>query len=215
MAEVIERAPPIGWLEIHSENYLVPGGPRMAALETIGEHYPLSFHGVGLSLGSADGHDGRHLDRLKELIDRFAPVLISEHLSWAVSDGIYLNDLLPLPYNAEALDVVCRNVDRAQAHLGRSILIENPSTYLGFAASEIAEADFLAALTHQTGCGILLDVNNLHVSAHNLGLETDRYLDSIPPAAIGEIHVAGHASVHIDDRTVLIDDHGAAVDVAV
>ncbi len=212
--------PPVGWVEVHSENYLVPvgargGGPRLKQLEAIRRDYALSCHGVGLSLGSAEGLDEAHLARLAALFERVQPGLVSEHLSWSVTDGVYLNDLLPLPYTDEALGVVCRNVDRAQEVFGRQILVENPSSYIGFAGSTLAEWDFLAEVTRRTGCGILLDVNNIHVSAHNHGFDPEPYLDAIPAETVGEIHVAGHFVAAMDDETLLIDDHGAPVDQAV
>jgi uncharacterized protein (UPF0276 family) len=206
---------PVGWVEVHSENYLAAGGPRIAALEAIRCDYPLSCHGVGLSLGSAHGLDGDHLARLKALFDRVEPALVSEHVAWSVVDGIYLNDLLPLPYTEEALDVVCRNVDHAQSAFGRQILVENPSTYLRFAVSTMPEWEFMAAIARRTGCGILLDVNNIHVSAFNHGFAVVPYLDAMPLDAVQEIHVAGHLIHHIATETILIDDHGAPVADAV
>jgi len=204
-------APTVAWIEVHSETYLAAGGPRLRALEAIRRDFPLSCHGVGLSLGSAEGIDTRHLDRLAALYERLQPDLISDHLAWSTTGGAYLNDLLPLPYSAEALDTVRRNVERVQESLKRPILVENPSRYLSFADSTIPEAEFLAELSRRTGCGLLLDVNNIHVSAHNVGLDPLAYLDAIPAQAVGEIHVAGHAVHDTGCGTLLIDDHGSTV----
>lgn len=208
--EVIESRPAIAWLEAHAENYMT-GGPSLARLETIRENYPLSLHGVGLSLGTAEGLDREHLCRLKTLVDRCAPMLVSEHLSWSVSGGVYLNDLLPLPYTEEAVALVARNIDEAQEALGRQILIENPSRYLSFRHSSIAEPEFLAALARRTGCGILCDVNNVFVTCSNLGLDARHYLDAIPAESVGEIHLAGHSRVVRDGIAMLIDDHASRV----
>ena len=215
LPDFLTSPPAIPWLEIHSENYLIPGGPRLHALERIRRDYPLSCHSVGLSLGSAEGIDEDHVQRLKALYDRFQPDLISEHVSWSVTNGIYLNDLLPLPYTEEALDVFCRNIDRAQARLGRPILVENPSSYVAFAHSTMPEWEFMAEITRRTGSGLLLDINNIHVSATNHGFDSHEYLAAIPAAAVEEIHLAGHAARDIDGEVILIDDHGSAVDDAV
>lgn len=209
--DFLEAPQPVGWIEVHSENYLGEGGPRNRALEAIRHNYPLSCHGVGLSLGSAEGLDREHLARLKVLIDFFQPGLVSEHVSWSVNDGVYLNDLLPLPYTEEALAVICRNVDHAQEVLGRQILVENPSSYLRFPHSTMPEWEFMAEIPRRTGCGILLDVNNIHVSAFNHRFEAEEYLDAIPLDAVQEIHIAGHCVRQFDDETILIDDHGSPV----
>lgn len=209
-----QTRPAIGWLEIHPENYLGGGAP-LAYLERARAHYPVSMHGVGLSLGSADGLDGRHLERLAGLARRIGPGLISEHVSWSVHDGIYFNDLLPLPYTEESLAAVCRNIERAQEAFGRTILVENASTYLQFAHSTIAEPDFLRALAERTGCGLLLDVNNVYVSCRNHGWDAAAYLEALAGAPVGEIHLAGHAENRVGDRIVRIDDHGSHVAPAV
>ena len=213
--DFISNPPDIGWVEVHTENYLAAGGPRLRQLERIRCDYPLSCHGVGLSLGSHDGLDRDHLTRIRQLLDRFQPGLVSEHVSWSVTGGVYFNDLLPLPYTEEALQAICRNVEHAQEALGRRILVENPSSYVSFDHSTMAEWEFMAEIVRRTGCGLLLDVNNIHVSAFNHGFEADPYLDAIPLDAVGEIHVAGHFVHHFDERTILIDDHGAPVDDAV
>jgi uncharacterized protein len=212
--EVIESRPAIAWLEVHAENYL-SSGPALRRLERIRDNYAISLHGVGLSLGTAEGLDGEHLRRLRALVDLSAPMLVSEHLSWSVSGGVYLNDLLPLPYTEEALDVVARNIDITQEALGRQILIENPSRYLSFRHSSIAEPEFLTALARRTGCGLLCDVNNVFVTCTNLGLDTVQYLDAIPAEMIGEIHLAGHSRVLREGVAMLIDDHAARVAPAV
>ncbi|CAO3406350.1 MNIO family bufferin maturase [Azospirillum largimobile] len=206
---------PIPWVEIHPENYLVPGGPRLAGILRVRRDLPVSCHGVGLSLGSAGGLDPDHLMRLRVLYDRLEPGLISEHLSWSVTDAIYLNDLLPLPYTEDSLDRVRRNIDHAQDVFGRRILVENPAACLAFADSAIPEAEFLAELAARTGCGLLLDVNNLYVTSANLGFDPSVWLDAIPADAVGELHLAGHARVTLGGEELLIDDHGSAVGDAV
>jgi len=213
--DFLTGAPPAAWLEVHSENYVCPGGPRLATLEAIRAHYPLSCHGVGLSLGTAEGLDVDHLGRLRQLIDRFEPGLVSEHVSWSTTQGAYLNDLLPLPYTEEALEVLVRNVGQAQEALGRSILIENPSSYVTFAQSTIPEWEFCIEAAKRSGCGLLLDVNNIYVSGRNHGYEPMDFLNAVPGDLVGEIHVAGHADMAFDGSPVLIDDHGSTVADAV
>jgi uncharacterized protein (UPF0276 family) len=210
MAQILEQRPSVGWLEIHAENYM-NFGPSTAALERLRSHYRVSVHGVGLSLGSAAGIDECHLGRLKEVCDRLAPAMVSEHLAWCVGDGIYLNDLLPVPYDEEALAIVCRNIERTQEAIKRTILIENLSAYVGFARSTLSEPEFLAEIVKRTGCGLLLDINNIYVSAHNLGFDAQAYMAALPGWAIGEIHLAGHATNETPDGPVLIDNHGSSV----
>jgi uncharacterized protein len=210
VAEVLERRPSMGWLEVHAENYM-NDGPAVAALERIRHFYTLSIHGVGLSLGSAKGIDDRHLARLKAVCDRFEPAMVSEHLAWSVGDGIYLNDLLPVPYDEEALVIVCQNIERTQETIKRPILIENLSAYVGFARSTMAEPQFLSEIVARTGCGLLLDINNVHVSAHNLGFDAYAYVAGLPAKAISEVHLAGYAENQTDDGPVLIDNHGSCV----
>lgn len=208
---VAETRPDIAWLEVHTENYM-GGGKPVAYLERIRADYPISVHGVGLSLGSAEGLDRQHLERIRWVVDMIEPALVSEHLSWSIVDGRYLADLLPLPMTEEALGAVCRHVDQAQAHLDRRILIENPSTYLCYRHSTIPEWEFLAAVSGRTGCGILCDVNNIFVSGVNHGWNPSAYLAALPPAAIGEIHLAGHSVRELAGGVVLrIDDHGSRV----
>jgi len=214
VAEVVATRPGIAWLEVHAENYM-GGGPAVRSLERLRADYPLSVHGVGLSLGSAEGLDAAHLERLARLVERLQPALISEHLSWSVTGGAYLNHLLPLPYTEEALDVVCRNVTRAQERLGRRLLVENPSGYLRFRHSTVSEVEFLNALARRTGCGLLCDVNNVYVTCANLGGDAAAWLDALEPATVGELHLAGHAANDADGRTILIDDHGSPVADAV
>ena len=210
IAEILERRPAAGWLEIHAENYM-HGGPATQALEKIRNYFELSVHGVGLSLGSASGIDPAHLARLKAVCDRFQPKLVSEHLAWCIGEGVYLNDLLPVPHDEEALRILARNVDLTQSTLKRQILIENLSTYVGFTRSTMNEAEFLAELVRRTGCGLLLDVNNVHISAHNIGFDAGAWIASLPGEAIGEIHVAGHSCNDTPDGPVLIDDHSSRV----
>jgi uncharacterized protein len=208
--EVEATRPAIGWLEIHAENYL-GGGPPLTRLESLRQDYPLSLHGVGLSLGTATGVDPEHLKRFKALIARTQPFLVSDHLSWSVADGVYLGDLLPLPYTEGTLAVVARNVAAAQDAFGRRILVENPSRYLDFRHSTIPEAEFLAELARRTGCGILLDVNNIFVSCTNLGLNAETYFEPLSGSFIGEIHLAGHSRVMRGGSEILIDDHASVV----
>lgn len=210
MEEVLDRQPNVAWFEVHPENYMADPA-ALAVLLRVRKHYPLSLHGVSLSLGSATQIDLRHLRALKSLIEQLEPFLVSEHLSWSRTEDAHLNDLLPLPYTEEALDVMANHVDQVQTELGRRILIENPSTYLRFRHSTMSEAAFLAELVQRTECGVLLDVNNLVVSAHNVGLRIADYFDALPASAIGEIHVAGHAVNRVNDQVVLIDDHGSPV----
>ncbi len=210
LAQILKQRPSAGWLEVHAENYM-NSSPAAAALEEVRENYTLSIHGVGLSLGSAKGIDPPHLDRLKALCDRIQPAMVSEHLAWCVGDGIYLNDLLPVPYDEEALAIVCRNIDQAQEKVGRRILIENLSAYVGFARSTMMEPEFLSEITQRTGCGLLLDINNVFVSAYNLGFNAEAYIAGLPADSIEEIHLAGHAQKITDDGSVLIDNHGSTV----
>jgi uncharacterized protein (UPF0276 family) len=186
-------------------------GVAAAALESIRSHYPLSIHGVGLSLGSAHGIDRAHLHRLKEACDRFQPAMVSEHLAWSVGDSIYLNDLLPIPYDEEALDIVAANISQTQDALKRPILVENISAYVGFTRSTMAEPQFLSELVKRTGCGLLLDINNVYVSAHNMGFDPESYISALPGEAIGEFHLAGYVENDTPDGPVLIDNHGSRV----
>jgi uncharacterized protein (UPF0276 family) len=208
--EIGRTLPATGLLEIHAENYLT-ASPALEAVERLRRDYDFSIHAVGLSLGSADGLDEAHLARVAALVDRLAPSLVSDHLSWSTFGGHYFNDLLPLPYTEEALEVVVRNVQRLQEALGRQVSIENPSCYLAFVGSTLSEPEFLAELVRRNGCGLLLDVNNIAVTAHNLGLDPRDWLTGVPGAAITEYHLAGHAVNDADGAKILIDDHGSRV----
>lgn len=206
-AAVLGRRPPVAFLEVHSENFFAAGGADIAWLESFRAAYPLSLHGVGLSLGSADPLDERHLAKLEALVERAAPMLVSEHLCWSSIDGRHANDLLPLPYTEESLAHVCARIGQVQDRLRRSILVENISSYLVFAESTIPEWEFLAEVARRAGCALLLDVNNIHVNAVNHDFDARRYLEAIPRSAVGEIHVAGHET----SDGLLIDTHGAPV----
>ena len=203
------------WFEVHPENYMSAGGPRLAALEAIRERRPLSLHGVGLSLAADADPDPEHLAALKRLADRFAPFVVSEHLAWSTHRGTHQPDLLPFPRTHAALARIAANIGRMQDALGRAVLIENPSLYLPLAGHELDEVDFLKALVARTGCGLLVDVNNVFVSASNLGYRAEAYLDALPAEAIGEIHLAGHGADEGgpdgEKSGLLIDTHGAPV----
>ncbi|HEY1382794.1 MAG TPA: DUF692 domain-containing protein [Dongiaceae bacterium] len=202
--------PAIGWLEVHTENFL-GGGATPALLEALRDHYAISLHGVGLSLGSAEGLDGDHLARIAALVRRIEPAAVSDHLSWSVTGGVYFNDLLPIPYDEEALGIMARNVMQFQDAVGRPVMVENPSTYLRHAQSDRAEPQFLAELTRRTGCGLLLDVNNVFVSTENHGDDARGYLAAVAELPIGEIHLSGHHLRQIGNRAIRIDDHGSPV----
>lgn len=206
---LLETLPVVGWVEVHSENYL--SEPSLVVLEAVRAHYPVSLHSVGLSLGSAEGIDRWHLNELAILAQRIEPGLISEHLAWGAVDHDFLADLLPLPLTEESLDVVCRNVGQAQEAFGKSILIENPSTYLQFSHSTIPEAEFLTALVKRTGCGLICDINNVFVSASNHGWDPQRYLRALPADAIGEFHLAGHSQAGGIAAPLLLDTHDRRV----
>lgn len=213
-AAFLEARPEVAWVEVHTENYL--SGPAPAVLEQVRRDYPVSLHGVGLSLGSAEGLDEAHLGRVAELAARIAPGLMSEHLAWMVVDHAFLSDLLPLPLTEESLAVVCRNVARVQDRLKRPILVENPSTYLQFEHSTIPEGEFLAAMAARTGCGLICDLNNIAVSTANHGWDPLAYLRALPAAAIGEFHLAGHSVQEVAPGQLLrLDTHDRPVDPAV
>jgi uncharacterized protein len=205
--DAIAARPPVAWLEAHTENYFHDGGAAVRALERARSNYPLSLHGVGLALGSADGLDREHLARIRTAIRRFEPALVSEHACWGHAGGEHFNDLLPLPFTEEAVEWLAGQVREAQDFLGRRLLIENVSAYVAFEHSHLTEWEFLGAVVERAGCGLLLDVNNVYVSARNLGLDARAFIDGVPAAAIGEIHLAGHAV----SGGVLIDDHGSCV----
>jgi uncharacterized protein (UPF0276 family) len=207
VGQVLAERPAVPWFEVHSENYFVDGGPVLANLERIRADYPIALHGVGMSLGSADPLDRAHLAKLKRLAERIAPAVVSEHLCWSGVDGRHFNDLLPLPYTEEALDHVCARVDEVQSCLGRTILVENVSSYYAFPESTLPEYEFVAQVAARTGCRLLVDVNNIYVNARNHGVDAARYLAAIPPAAVAEIHLAGFDA----SGPFLIDTHGAPV----
>jgi uncharacterized protein (UPF0276 family) len=198
------------WFEIHPENYMAAGGPRLRALEAIRRQHPLSLHGVGLSLAADADPDPAHLAALKALADRFEPFVVSEHLAWSAWRGLHQPDLLPFPRTRAALDRIAGNIGRTQDALGRTILVENPSLYLPLTGHDLDETEFLAQLARRTGCGLLVDVNNVFVSASNLGYAAEAYLDALPAEAIGEIHLAGHGPDE-GGSALLIDTHGAPV----
>ena len=211
--EILETQPDIGFFEIHAENYMGAGGPPHRHLTAIRERHPLSLHGVGLSIGSDRPLDRAHLARLKQLIDRYAPGLFSEHLAWSTHDTAFLNDLLPVPYTIETLRRVSEHVDEVQATLGRQMLLENPSTYLAFAESTWSESDFIAEVVKRTGCGLLLDVNNVHVASTNQDWDSFAYIDSYPLTHVQEIHLAGYTrEADEKGRPLLIDTHNRPVD---
>jgi uncharacterized protein (UPF0276 family) len=210
--EILETEPDIGWFEIHAENYMGEGGPPHAYLTAVRERYPLSLHGVGLSIGGSGPLDKGHLTHLRALIDRYQPSLFSEHLAWSSHDTVYLNDLLPLPYTEDTLATVCGHIDEVQEALSRQMLLENPSTYVAFAETDMTEVEFLREVVRRTGCGLLLDVNNVFVQAANHGFDAAAYIDSFPVEHVGEIHLGGHDEDADDDRSaLLIDDHGREV----
>ena len=214
--EVLETRPDIGFFEVHAENYMVAGGPFHHYLGLIRAQYPLSLHGVGLSIGGEGALDREHLARLATLIERYQPQSFSEHLAWSSHGPVFLNDLLPLAYDASTLERVCAHVDQVQSTLKRPMLLENPSTYLQFQRSTLDETDFISEIVRRTGCGLLLDVNNVYVSCINHQRDPLTYIDALPLHAVGEIHLAGFAedTDSLGDR-LLIDDHGAPIDNAV
>ncbi|WP_460114751.1 MNIO family bufferin maturase [Pseudomonas sp. H3_G03] len=214
--EVLETSPDIGFFEVHAENYMVAGGPFHHYLGLIREQYPLSLHGVGLSIGGEHPLDREHLARLATLIDRYHPQSFSEHLAWSSHGPVFLNDLLPLAYDSATLQRVCEHIDQVQSTLKRPMLLENPSTYLQFQRSTLDETDFISEIIRRTGCGLLLDVNNVYVSCINHQRDPLAYIDALPLQAVGEIHLAGFAedTDSLGDR-LLIDDHGAPIDNAV
>jgi uncharacterized protein (UPF0276 family) len=208
---VLDANPVVPWMEVHTENYMGGGAP-LRYLDAIRRDRPISLHGVGLSLGSAEGLDVEHLKRIHNVAERIQPGMMSEHLAWSVVAGTYLSDLLPLPMTEEALDVVCRHVEQTQDFLKRRFFIENPSTYLQFRHSTILEWEFISVLAARTGCGILCDVNNIYISAQNHGWDASRYLTALPARAVGEVHLAGHSVRNLPDgRTIRVDDHASRV----
>jgi uncharacterized protein (UPF0276 family) len=211
-SDILANSEPVGWLEVHAENYMGDGGRPIAQLKYLSERFPISVHGVGLSIGGQDPLDQDHLNRLKKLCDWLQPASFSEHLAWSTHDSHFLNDLLPLPYTPATLSRVADHIDQLQSHLGRQILLENPSSYLAFAESTFEEPEFLREIAKRTGCGLLLDVNNVFVSATNLKMSAQAYIDAFPLAQVGEIHLGGHDEDEDDlGAPLLIDSHGREV----
>lgn len=201
----------VGWFEIHPENYMVAGGPRLAMLADVCAQYPVSMHGVGLSLGGGDPLDARHLADLKRLVDRFNPAMVSEHIAWSSHEGLYMADLLPTPMTKTSLDQLVAAIDTVQSHIDRRILIENPTSYLPLPQNSISELDFITEAARRSGCGLLIDVNNIYISAHNLGFDAEVFVDGIPADLVGEVHLAGHERDANDQDSILIDTHSRPV----
>ena len=210
-AAIRDTRPQLGFFEVHAENYMGAGGPPHRQLTALRQDYALSLHGVGLSIGGPDRPDAGHLARLRDLITRYQPASFSEHLAWSSHETDYLNDLLPLPYTAETLQLVCDHVDEVQSTLGCRLLLENPSTYVLFEQSTLSETEFLAEIARRTGCGLLLDVNNVFVSCTNHRTDPQNWLAAFPLAAVGEVHLGGHATEALPSGPLLIDDHGSPV----
>lgn len=208
--EVISSRPKVNWWEVHTENFFAFGGRRLKFLEDIAKEYPLSFHGVGLSLGSAEGISAEHLKQIKFLIDLFNPSLVSEHISWSAISGDFINDLLPIPYNQESLSIICDNIKKFQDYIGRQILVENPSSYTGFKISTMTEDEFVVKVVEKTGCGLLLDINNIYVSSKNLDFSAKEYINRmlVIQNSIQEIHLAGHSILENKyNQRFLVDTH--------
>lgn len=208
--EILETLPDIGWLEIHPENYFC-GGVHKHFLDQIAQHYPLSMHAVGLSLGADQDVSTEHIKNLKILVDRYNPFLVSDHIAWSASGNAHLNDLLPLPYTSESLKRVCKNIDQVQTALGRSILVENPSTYISFKGNDMSEPEFMNAVCKSTGCTMILDVNNIYVQSHNHGINPHQYIKAINPEYVSEMHLAGHVEKVFGDHSLLVDTHNRSV----
>ncbi len=210
-ADFLDHRVDVDFVEVISENFMVDGGKPRQILRDVRERYPVALHGVSMSIGSADGLDGAYLKRLRALVDEIEPSFVSDHLSWSRIEGFNSHDLLPLPYTTEALDLVCTNIARAQDAMGRSMLIENPSTYIDFAGADMTEWQFLDAMARRTGCGLLLDVNNVFVSASNHGFDAIEYLNGVPHDRVRQIHLAGHSQ----GKELLIDTHDQPVPASV
>jgi len=209
---ILREQPSVGWFEIHAENYLGAGGAPLHYLEKIRQNYPLSIHGVGLSIGSESGLDTNHLDRVAGLVDRYQPESFSEHLAWSTHDNQFLSDLLPVPYNRNIENTVCNHIDQVQTRIGQRMLLENPSNYLSLADSDLPESEFITNVIKRTGCGLLLDVNNVYVSAHNCDYSAERYIEQLPLQSVGEIHLAGHSvDTTVEAVPLLIDAHDREV----
>ena len=216
LSAILEGGLQDGFFEVHAENYMGAGGAPHRALNAVRERYPVSLHGVCMSIGGPDRLDGGHLARFRELVARYEPEFVSEHLAWSSHGGAFFNDLLPLPYTRATLDKVCEHIDQVQEAIGRPMLLENPATYLAFASSTMSETGFIRAVAQRTGCGLLLDVNNVFVSAANHGYPARAYLADFPFEYVGEIHLAGHSEQHDDEQApLLIDSHDRPVADAV
>jgi uncharacterized protein (UPF0276 family) len=214
--QIVETSPDLGFFEVHAENFMVDGGPFHHYLTRIRERYPLSIHGVGLSIGGESPLDTAHLDKLARLLERYSPQAFSEHLAWSSHGEVFLNDLLPVPYTPQTLQRVCDHIDQVQSHLKRRMLLENPATYVEFSASSMAETEFIGEVVRRTGCGLLLDVNNVYVSCINHGRDPHAYITALPLGRVGEIHLAGFAREHdANGDPLLIDSHSTAVAQAV
>lgn len=209
--DIFGNAPAVGWFEIHPENYMVAGGPRLAMLEELCAHYPVSMHGVGLSLGGGEKLSENHLADLKRLVDRFDPAMVSEHIAWSSHEGLYMADLLPTPMTKTSLDQLVQAIETVQDYIGRRILIENPTSYMPLPQNSIPELDFITEAARRSGCGLLIDVNNVYISAHNLGFDAKAFIDAVPGDLVGEIHLAGHERDANPDDDVLIDTHSRPV----
>ncbi|MEQ8391875.1 MAG: DUF692 domain-containing protein [Thalassospira sp.] len=209
--DIFGTAPSVGWFEIHPENYMVAGGPRLAMLEQLCGQYPVSMHGVGLSLGGGEPLNENHLADLKRLVDRFDPAMVSEHIAWSSHEGLYMADLLPTPMTKTSLDQLIAAISRVQDYIGRRILIENPTSYMALPQNSIPELDFITEAARRSGCGLLMDVNNVYISAHNLGFDAKEFIDAVPADLVGEIHLAGHERDANQNDDVLIDTHSRPV----
>ena len=210
-ADVLDNHPDVAWFEIHPENYMVDGGPRLEVLETLCADYPVSFHGLALSLAGVERPDKDHLKALKRLIDRYQPALVSEHVAWSAFAGHYFADLLPFPFCRESLDCLVRNVSEVQDFLGRRILIENPAQYLALPGHEMSEVEFITEAAERSGCGILFDAANLYITQHNIGSDVKKYVTALAPSLIGEVHVAGYSRENFQGKDILIDSHSDVV----
>ncbi len=208
--EILDTSPDIGWIEVHPENYFC-GGIHRHYLDQISKKYPISLHAVGLSLGADQDVDKNHLEQFKELIDIYKPFIISDHVSWSASGNAHLNDLLPLPYNKETLERLKKNVAQTQDYFGQQILVENPSTYIAFKDNIMPEYDFMNLLCEKSGCGMLLDINNIYVQCHNHNLDAYEYIENIEGKYVQEIHMAGHISKQVGDNNILVDTHNQLV----
>jgi len=209
--DILTSLPQVGFLELHSENYFNPNSQNRFYLEQLANHYPLSFHGIGLSIGSSEKISEQHLYNLKQIVDLFQPALVSDHLSWSSLQNTFFNDLLPIPYTYEALQCFIDNVNQVQEYLQRQILIENPSSYLEYKQGDMSEPEFINEITKQTGCGLLLDLNNVYVSATNHQFSVQKYIDVIDSSSVQEIHLAGFTKKQINNDSLLIDTHSTFV----